>query len=232
MIEDPPLLTISRNRPRPTDAQIAAFQGVPTGFVNDAMFGKGALARQVRPIGEGRDLKCAAAGPALTVDNGPGDVLALMAALSQIQEGDMVMSAFDGFQGCAAAGDRLAGMMRNNGAVGYVTDGPMRDYDGIVAAGLPCWCTGLTPASPFTKGPGRVGLPIEMAGQHIESGDMVVADIDGVVVVPFAQIDAVIAVLDKVRTTEAALDARVEAGLDMPDAIRALLDTEGVKYIG
>jgi len=231
MIEEPPLITIGAKRNRPTEAQIAAFQGVPTGFVNDAMFGLGALSRDIRPLGEGRDLTCVAAGPALTVDNRPGDLLALLCSLSEISPGDMVVSACAGFQGCAAAGDRVAGMIRNNGAVGFVTDGPMRDYAGIVAVGMPCWCTGLTPASPFGKGPGRIGLPIDIAGQRVESGDMVVADLDGVVIVPFARIDEVITALERVTAAETEMDAEVADGLRIPDGIRDLLETDQVKRI-
>lgn len=231
MIEEPPLLTIKRPVRRPTPEQIAAFQGVATGFVVDAMQGRGAMASAIRPVGDGRDIDCRAAGPALTADCGPADILALLAALSQVQTGDIVVSACDGHQGCAAFGDRIVGMCRNNGAAGFVTDGPGRDYDGIVGVGLPVWCTGLTPGSPFSKGPGRVGLPIQIAGQRVETGDMIVADGDGVVVVPFARIDAVIAALNTVREVEAALDARVADGLKLPDAVAALLDSDQTRFV-
>lgn len=230
MIEEPPMLTVKRPARRPSAAQIAAFKGAPTGFVADAMFGTGALSG-VSPIGDGRDLTCVAAGPALTVDCGAGDILGLVASLNFIQEGDVVVSAFAGYQGCAAAGDRVAGMMRNNGAVGFVTDGPMRDYEGVVAAGLPAWCSGLSPNSPVSTGPGYVGLPIRIGGAEVETGDMIVADRDGVVVVPFEDIDRVIAQLDTVRSLEAALDAEVEAGLKTPKAISELLASDKVSYV-
>lgn len=231
MIEEPPLLTINRATRRPTAAQVEAFQGVPTSFVVDAMYGGGALAPHIRPLGEGRDLVCVAAGPALTVHSGAGDILALLAALPSIQPGDIVLNAAENHQVSAAAGDRVAGMIKNNGAAGFVTDGPMRDYPGVVAIGLPCWCTGLTPASPFAKGPGSVGLPIQIGGRQVETGDMVVADRDGVVVVPFAQIDAVIEMLAHVRELETALDAEVANGLKLPADVAALLDSDQVKYL-
>lgn len=231
MIEEPPLLTIKRPTRRPTAEQIAAFQGVPTGFVVDALYGGGALSSQIQPIGAGRDLRCVATGPALTVDCGPADILAALAALQFIQPGDIVVSAFAGHQGCAAAGDRLLGMMKNNGAAGFVTDGPVRDYEGVVAIGLPAWCTGLTPASPFAKGPGTVGLPIQIGGREVETGDMVVADRDGVVVVPYEQIDDVIAMLAHVKELETELDGRVAEGLKIPDAIAELLESDQVKII-
>ena len=91
MIEEPPLLTVKRPSRRPTADQIAAFQNMPTSFVVDAMYGAGALSPVIRPLGEGRDLDCRAAGPALTVDNGPADILALHAALGLIAPGDIVV---------------------------------------------------------------------------------------------------------------------------------------------
>ncbi|MDH3742726.1 MAG: RraA family protein, partial [Hyphomicrobiales bacterium] len=193
MIEEPPILTIKNKMRRPNKSQIAAFQGVPTGFVVDALMGGGALSKAIQPVGNGQDISCIAAGPALTADCGPADILATLASLKFIQPGDMVVAAFAAHQGCAAAGDRLVGMMKNCGAAGFVTDGPVRDYAGIVAAGLPVWCSGLTPASPFSKGPGSVGFPVQIGAQEVETGDMVIADRDGVVIVPFEQIDDVIA---------------------------------------
>ncbi len=231
MIEEPPLLTIARDLRRPTDTQICAFQGIPTSFVVDAMYGAGALSNVIRPLGESRDLVSVAAGPALTVGAGAGDILALLAAMDSIRTGDVVLAAFDGFQGCAAAGDRVCGMLRNCGAAGFITDGPVRDYAGIVAVGLPCWATGLTPASPYTNGPGSVGLPIQIGGRQVETGDMIVADHDGVVVVPFGRIDEVIEKLVTVKELETALDAQIEEGLRIPQSTLDLLASDKTKYI-
>ncbi len=231
MIEEPPLLTIARDLRRPDAAQIARFQGVPTSFVVDAMYGSGALSNRIRPLGESRDLLSVAAGPALTVGCGAGDILALLAALDSVREGDVVLAAFDGFQGCAAVGDRVCGMLRNSGAVGFVTDGPVRDYAGIVEIGLPCWATGLTPASPYMNGPGSVGLPVQIGGRQVETGDMIVADHDGVVVVPFGKIDTVLKKLETVRALETALDAEVAAGLRIPPATVDLLRSDKVQYV-
>ncbi len=231
MIEEPPLLTIARDLRRPKAEQITAFQGVPTSFVADSMYGSGALSNRIRPLGESRDLISVVAGPALTVGCGAGDILALLAAMASIQAGDVVLAAFDGFQGCAAAGDRVCGMLRNCGAAGLVTDGPVRDYAGIVEIGLPCWATGLTPASPYTNGPGSVGLPIQIGGRQVETGDMIVADHDGVVVVPFGRIDEVLAKLETVKELETALDAEVADGLQIPPSIGELLKGDTVKYV-
>ncbi len=226
MIEAPPTLTISTAFRRPTEAQILAFQRVPSGFVVDAMLGGGALSCSIQPIGGGRDLFCTAAGPALTADCGAADVLATFASLKFIVPGDMVVSAFAAYAGCAAAGDRLVGMMKNSGAAGFVTDGPVRDYEGIVQAGLPVWCAGLTPASPHMSGPGSVGFPIQIGGQEIETGDMIVADRDGVVVVPYERIDEVIQKLSHIYELEQALDAEVAQGLKVPKWVEEYLSSD------
>lgn len=229
MIEAPPILTIKASMRRPTEQQIASFRDVSTGFVVDALHGGGALSRNIAPVGFGRDLNCVAAGPALTADCGAADVLAAFAALKYIRPGDVVVSAFAAHTGCAAGGDGLVGMMRNCGAAGFVTDGPMRDYTGIVKVGLPVWCAGITPASPHMSGPGSVGTPVQIGGQEVETGDMIVADRDGVVVVPFERLDDVIASLKKVRAAEHAQDERVAAGMRVPDWVGDLLESDRVR---
>jgi len=231
MIEAPSTLTVKRNFKRPTDAQIAAFQNVPTGFVVDALYGDGALATQIGPIEGGRDIHCVAAGPALTATNGPADVLATIAALNFVQPGDILVSSVAGHQGCSAAGDRVMGMLKNCGGAGLVIDGPVRDYGGIVDVGLPVWCTGLNPGSPFMTGPGSVGLPVVIGGQHVDSGDMIVADRDGVVVVPFTRIDEVIDRLDQVRSLEAEMDAKVTQGQKTSRAALDILESKHTTYL-
>ena len=227
MIEEPPLLTVRRRTRRPTEAQLAAFRDVPTGIVVDAMDGRGALWAAVAPLDHAEHV----AGPALTAENGPADVLATLAALRFVEPGDVLVVATGGHEGAACAGDRVAGMLRNAGGAALVADGPMRDAAGIARVGLPVWCTGLTPASPFAAGPGRVGVPVQVGGRQVADGDVVVADRDGVVVVPWAEIDAVAARIPQVAALEAALDAEVEGGRRTADPVEALLDSDRTRWI-
>ncbi|QDC08664.1 RraA family protein [Oceanicola sp. D3] len=210
MIEEPPLLRIRRTFPRPTAAQIDAFRGVPTGFICDAMDGKGALGTAISPLDFGQPAIC---GPALVANNGPAEILATVASLGLIEAGDVVISAVEGHQGCSAAGDQITGMMKNAGAAGFVTDGPMRDREGVMAHGMPCWCTGLNPNSPYGHGPGTVGMGAAIGGQYVQSGDLIVADENGAVVIPLARIDAVAAKLPEVKSAEDELEAKVKDGL-------------------
>lgn len=223
MIHEPPILTIRESWDRPSTAQIDAFRGIPTGFVCDAMGGRGALDTRIGPIGGGRDLDCTAVGPAIVADNGPQEILATMGALHAMAAGDVVVAAVHGHVGCSAAGDQFCGMLRNKGAAGFVTDGEMRDYEGIVEAGLPAWCTGLNPNSPYSNGPARVGFGAVVGGVQINSGDLIVADRNGVVVVPLPRIDAVIAALEVVKAAEDELEAKVKSGFHQMSAIEEMI---------
>jgi 4-hydroxy-4-methyl-2-oxoglutarate aldolase len=113
-----------------------------------------------------------------------------------------------------------------------VTDGCVRDQQGIRAVGLACFAAGVTPNSPVRNGPGKVGLPVVIGGVTVGAGDIVVGDEDGVVVVPFARIDEVIAKLAAVRAAEADLDAKVKAGLKVPPFLQAMVDAGRFEEVG
>ncbi|MFY7959907.1 MAG: RraA family protein [Elsteraceae bacterium] len=228
MIEDPPLITMRRRFPRPSPAQVDALRGAMTGHLVDAMGGRGGLPHAIKPVIQEQAHFC---GVAVTSHPGPADNLATFAALELAQPGDVIVAAADGFTGTAVVGDLLLGMMRNCGVVGFVTDGCVRDIPGIRAVGLPCHAAGVTPNSPVRNRPGSVGLPVTLGGVAIASGDILVGDLDGVVVVPYARIDAVIAALQDVRKAEAALEAKVQAGLKMPDFVRTLLAGPGLREV-
>ena len=231
MIEEPKPLTIKKNWKRPSKKQLKAFENIPTGFVTDALDGEGTLSIDIKPVGDGRDINCVVVGAAVTAGNNAADIMGTLAALNFIQEGDVLVASFSGHQGNAAAGDRVMGMLKNCGGAGFVTDGPMRDYVGLIEVGLPAWCTGLTPASPFTKGPATVGLPINIGGQKVESGDIIVADLDGVVVVPHSKIDIIIERLSHITDLEYSLDAEVREGLKIPGPVREMVLETNVKFV-
>lgn len=230
MLEEPPLLQIQRPHKRPSDAQIAALKDQPTGFLCDAMDGKGALDPSLQLL-DICALPTKFCGVAITSENGPDDLLGLLGSLSQIQPGDVVVAGTNGWRNSAVTGDRVMGMCRNNGAVGFVTDGMVRDLEGLVEVGLPIVCAGMTPNSPFTKGPAKVGTPIVLGGVRIASGDLIVADRTGTVVVPFEKIDQVIETVNRVSGLEAEMDGKVVGGQKIPAAIAGLLETDKVSWL-
>ncbi len=230
MIEEPPLLQIRKPTRRPTPEQIAALADQPTGFLCDAMDGKGALDAGLSLLDPGV-LPTRFAGVALTSYNGPDDLLGVLASLGLMQPGDVAVAATGGWRGSAVVGDRVIGMMRNNGAAGFVTDGMVRDHEGIVEVGLPVVCAGMTPNSPYTKGPARVGEPVVIGGVRIATGDVIVADRTGAVVVPFERIDAVIETVNRIKELEAEMDAKVAGGQKVPAAIEELLASDKVRWL-
>jgi 4-hydroxy-4-methyl-2-oxoglutarate aldolase len=220
MIKDPPALTIRRAFPRPTPAEVAAFAGVPTGYVVDALGGRGALDYRIKPL---LPVRSVMVGVAVTCHCGPADNLAAFGALEAAKAGDVVVAATDCFSATALVGDLYMGMARNRGLVGLVTDGLARDLPGIQAVALPIYCEGVTPNSQARVGPGTVGLPVVVGGSVVESGDIVIGDVDGVVVVRRAEAAAVIAKLADIRAAEAALEAKVKGGLEVPEFFKAVL---------
>jgi 4-hydroxy-4-methyl-2-oxoglutarate aldolase len=228
MIEEPPLLTIRRHFERPEPASLSALSGVPTGFLTDAMNGRGALNFAIKPIdaAQTRFVGCA-----VTCETGPSDNLAVLAAISVAQRGDVIVAASDGFTGTAIIGDNLAALARNRGVVAIVTDGLARDTDGIIEVGLPIFARGTTPNSCVRSGPGRIGFPIVVGGVAVESGDAVVGDRDGVVIVPRVLLADVLATVQTIAAAEAALQARIKAGLAQLDAVDAMLRSSQVRYV-
>lgn len=212
MIDEAPTIQ-TQDFPRPPPEAVEALRGTPTGFVIDAMGGSGALDFRLRPAIAEQYAFC---GVALTCHTGPADNLALVHALAAVRPGDVIVAAAEGHTGCAVTGDLLLGMALNAGAVGFVTDGCVRDLVGLRHVGLPAWARGVTPNSPHRSGPGTVGFPVVIAGQPVCSGDLILADLDGVVVVPQARIAQVLARLPAIREAEARADESVRRGATRP----------------
>jgi 4-hydroxy-4-methyl-2-oxoglutarate aldolase len=228
VITDPPVLKIRRHFPRPASEVIAAFAGASTGHLVDAMGGKGALDGRIKPLAGAPPNFC---GVAMTCDAGPADNLAVFGALDCALPGDVIVAATAGHRHAAVIGDLIAGMARNCGVTAFVTDGVVRDAVGLVAVGLPVHCCGVSPNSPARSGPGVVGMPIVIGGVSVAPGDIVVGDADGVVIVPLASAADVAMKLAEVRKAEAALEAKVIAGLRMLDGVADLLKSDRVENI-
>jgi len=228
MIKDPPLLTLKRNIKRPAKDKINALAKASTGVLVDCLGGRGAMCQSVKPVNPDA---AHFAGVALTCDAGPADNLAVFGAIHLAEAGDVIVIATDAFMATAVVGDLVVGMARNNGANAVVTDGCVRDIEGTIKTGLPCYAAGATPNSPARNGPGTAGFSVTVGGVQISSGDAVIGDRDGVVVVPFERIDEVVAKLDEVLKAEADLDAQVLQGLKMPEFASSIIESDRVVWI-
>lgn len=225
MIGDPPKLIIKRpGKPLDPNA-LAPFSNRSASFVVDAMQGRGALGHHIKPL----DPTSRFIGTALTARAGARDNLAALAALDLLSPGDVLVISAQGFTETAILGDNMARISKKRGAVAVVTDGAVRDADEIRAIGLPVFAQAITPNSAFPSGPGEVGLPLSISDVSIETGDIVLGDADGVVVIARDRLVEVTTSLEEVAKKEAALQATIDSG-DVPsllsDAVR-----QSIRYI-
>ncbi len=228
MIKDPPLLTIKRTWSRPDPKIVAKLKGAQTGHIIDAMEGRGALDYHIKAL----DMANASfVGTAITAETFANDNLAIVASLSFVKPGDVIIAASDGFSRTAVVGDNVCMLAKNAGAVAIVIDGMARDIDGILPVGLPVFARGITPNSCVKSGPGKVGLSVVAGGVTIEPGDVVVGDRDGVVVVPQKDLGAVVAALDEIRRVEGETQAKIRGGLKTLPSVAELLKSDRVKFV-
>lgn len=227
MLGDPPTVTLRRQFQRPSQEQIDALRDVPTGFVVDLLMGQGAVDRRIKPLWP----KSAFTAPVLTADCGPRDNLGLLVALEIAQPGDVIALATGAFEETAVLGDHVAAMAKNKGIVAFVTDGLVRDVDGLIDVGFPVYSAGVSPNSPYKSGPCEVGTTVTLGGIAVTSGDLMVGDRDGVVVVPREKIDQVIAGLADVLAKEEEMGQAIADGLTVPGWVKELLASDETKIL-
>ena len=227
MLGDPPAVTLKRQIERPSAAQIAALTGVPTGFVVDLMMGQGAVDQRIKPLWP----DSAFTAPVLTADCGPRDNLGLLVALEIAEPGDVIALATGGFEETAILGDHVAAMAKNKGVVAFVTDGLARDVEGLIEVGLPVYCAGVSPNSPYKSGPCEVGTSVALGGVTVFSGDLMVGDRDGVAIVPKDKIDQVAAGLVDIQAKEDEMGRLIEDGLTAPGFIKELLASDQTRLL-
>ncbi|MGE0700915.1 MAG: RraA family protein [Hyphomicrobiaceae bacterium] len=228
MLEDPPILTVKRSWIRPAKAKLARLEGVQTGQVIDAMEGRGAFDAAIKPLDPAC---CTIVGTAITCETGPNDNLAILAALSLAQPGDVLISASEGFSHSAVFGDNTAIMAKNKGLAGVVIDGMMRDLAGLLPVGIPLFCRGITPNSCVRSGPGRVGFPVVIGGVTVHSGDIIIGDRDGVVVIPQGELDRLQPRIDAILKAEVETQAKIRGGFSNLGGIEDLLKSPKVRFV-
>ncbi len=223
---EPSQLKIRRDFPRPTAAERSAFDAAPTGWVVDAQGRRGALPHWIAPVSKATRF----VGTALTVRTRPVDNLAPYAALKFAKPGDVLVVAVDGSDTASVLGDILLGMARNAGIAAAITDGVVRDIEGINQVGIPTFARGLSPNSPLKDGPGEIGYAVTLGGVVINPGDLLVGDIDGVVVVPRTTVGAVGAELAAIAEKERKMEAAVASGAKYPGWLDDVLASPRVRF--
>ena len=208
MIGDPLALRIHTPVGRATPEQVAAVADAPTSFVADAQQGWNCMDPAIRPL----DPAMRFAGVAVTAAGAPHDNLAAVAALDYVAPGDVLVLATGRDRSAAIIGDHYAAIAKQKGVVGIVTDGMVRDAAGLRAKGPPVFACGLRPNGGYRNGPGELNGPVSVGDVAVHPGDIVVADEDGVVVVPRVHAERVIAALADVQAKEDALERQIAEG--------------------
>lgn len=167
----------------PDKSLMEAFSRLPASNVADCMERNCAMNPRIRLVSSPKE--SGVCGPAFTVKCRAGDNLALHAALTFCQEGDVLVVSNEEDTTRALTGEvMLSYLFYTKKAAAIVIDGPIRDMDALSKWSYPIYCTGATPGGPYKEGPGEVNVPIACGGISVNPGDIVLADRDGIIVIP------------------------------------------------
>jgi 4-hydroxy-4-methyl-2-oxoglutarate aldolase len=220
---------VVRNPVRTDPLVAAAFTRYGVATVHEAQGRTGLLDPRLTPIHPGSRV----AGTAVTVSVPPGDNWMIHVAVEQCRRGDVLVVAPTSHSEAGYIGELLATALRAHGAIGVVIDAGCRDVAELARMGFPVWSACVCAYGTVKETLGDVNVPIVCAGRLVNPGDVIVADDDGVVVVPRASAPGVLAASREREEKEALSRKRYEDGelsLDV-SGMRAKLETKGLVYL-
>jgi RraA family protein len=196
-------------RQRQVAAQyVQAFADIPVANVSDCMTRLTAAGPRLRPMHKGGRL----GGPALTVKCRPGDNLMIHKALDMAVEGDILVVDAGGDLTNSLFGELMLSYAMQRKLGGVVLNGAVRDIEVIAAGSFPLYAAGVTHRGPYKDGPGEINVPIAIDGMVIAPGDLILGDADGLLCVPYDDVEAVLAASREKVALEAKTIANIRAG--------------------
>jgi 4-hydroxy-4-methyl-2-oxoglutarate aldolase len=221
--------TVVRNIHRAEAAAIATLERLGVATVHEAQGRTGLMQPHMRPVWRGASV----AGSAVTALCHPGDNWMIHVACEVLKTGDILVVACSSENTDGGFGELLATSVKARGAKGVVLDLGCRDAAGLSAMRFPVWSRAISAKGTVKASLGSVNLPVVCAGVSVKPGDVVVADDDGVVVVPRLAAAAVAKAGEAREQKEAVNRARLEKGelgLDIYDMRKSLAE-KGLTYI-
>lgn len=173
-------------------------------------------------IGPVADDGCVA-GPAVTVDAAPGDNLVLHRALQLANPGDVLVVDADGYPEAGIWGELMSLTAQRLDVAGAVIDGSVRDVQETSTLDYPLFSRHVNPKGSTKRQPGSINVPIVCGGVSVSPGDVVVADADGVAVVPQATATDVLAACREKADTESAMRAEADTPSHFEDRFEEIL---------
>ena len=217
---------------RPSGAIVAALQSCGVATVVEAMGPVIGPQQTMVDTMVRRTTKACIAGPAVTAACTLADNLMMHAALQLAKAGDVIVVEAGRSLG-AQWGELVAQAALSKGITAAVIDGPARDIDAIEALGFPVWSTIVSPLGAAKHGLGYVNCPVSCGGVSVVPGDVVVADGDGVVVVPWKSLEEILEAAQARKIREEDTKKKASEGI-LPGDLSGFYDylnTSGIRTI-
>jgi 4-hydroxy-4-methyl-2-oxoglutarate aldolase len=177
--------TIYLDLPRPAKSVIDSIREIGSADMHEGLGMDTLMDPSIRPVWPGAK----AIGPALTVLNAAGDTLMLHRAVELCQPGDILVIVSEAPTRTAMWGSMVTTVSIARQVAGAVVDGNVRDTRDIREKQFPVWSRGISPCGSTRKGPGGINVPVQCGGVWINPGDLILADDDGVVVIPIEEVE-------------------------------------------